>query len=89
MKLKRKNKLQEETAERTNRGTEQSLSDGTRYHMACSISSRERRRAHCGVDTKKKSKSQKTNKNKQTSDLKQQRQMKTEVKDGGRVMDHF
>lgn len=52
MKIKR-NQLQEETAESTNRRAEQSLSDGTHYHMACSSSSNERRRAHCVVETEK------------------------------------
>lgn len=51
MKLKR-NQLQEETAESTNRRTEQSLSDGTHYHMVCSSSSKERRRAHCVMETR-------------------------------------
>lgn len=69
MKIKR-NQLQEETAESTNRRAEQSLSDGTHYHMACSSSSKERRRAHCRGD-KKTMKGRETKK--KTSDLKQMR----------------
>lgn len=56
-KWNKKIKLQEETAERTNRRAEQSLSDGPQYHMvtcgggSSSSSSKESRRAHCVVET--------------------------------------